>query len=79
MRSELAEDEVMAALILREGERFDPKAIWDWCDPRLPKFAVPRYLEAVDDLPRTANGKVQKFKLRERGVTAATVDRLARA
>ena len=79
VRSELAEDEVMAALILREGERFDPQALWDWCDPRLPKFAVPRYLEAVDDLPRTANGKVQKFKLRERGVSAATVDRLTRA
>ncbi len=78
VRSELAEDEVMAALILREGERFDPQAIWAWCEPRLPRFAVPRYLEAVDDLPRTANGKVQKFKLRERGVTPGTVDRQAR-
>ena len=51
-------------------------AIW-WCEERLPKFAVPRYLEVLDDLPRTANGKVQKFALRERGVTAATLDRQA--
>jgi crotonobetaine/carnitine-CoA ligase len=79
VRSELAEDEVMAAVIVREGCTFDPQSIWQWCAPRLPKFAVPRYLEAMDDLPRTANGKVQKFVLRGRGVTAATLDRQAAA
>jgi crotonobetaine/carnitine-CoA ligase len=26
----------------------------------------------MDDLPRTENGKVQKYKLRERGVTPET-------
>jgi crotonobetaine/carnitine-CoA ligase len=40
-------------------------------------FAVPRYVEIVDALPRTENGKVQKFKLRERGRSAATWDREA--
>ena len=40
-------------------------------------FAIPRYVEFVTDLPKTANGKVQKFKLRERGVTGATWDREA--
>ena len=33
--------------------------------------------QAVDQLPVTENGKVQKFRLRERGVTAATWDREA--
>ena len=32
-------------------------------------------LEFVDALPATENGKVTKYKLRERGVTAATWDR----
>lgn len=77
VRSELAEDEVMAAMVLREGAVLDAAALWRWCQERLPKFAVPRYLEVLDDLPRTANGKVQKFALRERGVTAATLDRQA--
>jgi crotonobetaine/carnitine-CoA ligase len=75
VKSELAEDEVMAALLLKDGATFDAQDVWAWCEGKLPKFAVPRYLEAMDDLPRTANGKVQKFVLRERGVTAATVDR----
>jgi len=30
----------------------------------------------MDELPRTENGKVQKYKLRERGVTATTWERL---
>jgi crotonobetaine/carnitine-CoA ligase len=38
---------------------------------------VPRYLESVDEFPLTPNGKVQKYVLRERGVTAATWDREA--
>ena len=36
---------------------------------------MPRYVDLLDDLPRTENGKVQKYKLRERGVSAATWDR----
>jgi crotonobetaine/carnitine-CoA ligase len=36
---------------------------------------VPRYLEYVDALPVTENGKVTKYKLRERGISATTWDR----
>jgi len=40
-------------------------------------FAIPRYLEFFSALPVTENGKVQKYKLRERGVTEGTWDREA--
>jgi crotonobetaine/carnitine-CoA ligase len=75
VRSELAEDEVMAALVPRPGRALDPVGLARFCAARLPRFAVPRYIDVVADLPRTENGKVQKYKLRERGVTAATWDR----
>ena len=75
VRSDLAEDEVMVALVLRPGASLDPVDLLDHCCPRMPYFAVPRYVEIVETLPTTENGKVQKFKLRERGVTAATFDR----
>ncbi|MGQ0654490.1 MAG: AMP-binding protein [Betaproteobacteria bacterium] len=71
--SELGEDEVMAALVLKA--KADPAAICAWCETRLPRFAIPRFIDVVDELPRTENGKVQKYKLRERGVTATTWDR----
>ena len=75
VQSELAEDEVMAALVPRDGERIDPAELVRFCEGRLPYFAVPRYIDVLQDLPRTENGKVQKFKLRERGVGTQTWDR----
>ncbi|SEL17520.1 crotonobetaine/carnitine-CoA ligase [Variovorax sp. YR750] len=80
VRSELAEDEVMAALVALEGAAIDPAELARFCEGRLPYFAVPRYIDVLADLPRTENGKVQKFKLRERGVGPQTWDgRPARA
>ena len=74
VRSELAEDEVMAALVAREGAHIDPIELARFCEGRLPYFAVPRYIDVLPDLPRTENGKVQKFKLRDRGVGPQTWD-----
>ncbi len=79
VRSELAEDEVMAALVARTGETVDFDALVRYCEKRLPYFAVPRYIEQMDELPRTENGKVQKYKLRECGITAATWERPPRS
>jgi crotonobetaine/carnitine-CoA ligase len=74
VRSSLAEDEVMAALVLHAGRELLPADLIAYCVPRLPYFAVPRYIELMSELPTTENGKVQKYKLRERGVTAQTWD-----
>jgi crotonobetaine/carnitine-CoA ligase len=79
VRSELAEDEVMAALVPQPGRTLDPGELAQFCAARLPRFAVPRYVDVVTDLPRTANGKVEKYRLRERGVTASTWDGSPRA
>ncbi|MBL0373362.1 ATP-dependent acyl-CoA ligase [Rhizobium sp. KVB221] len=75
VQSELAEDEVMAAIVLKEGVALQAAELLDFCQPRMPYFAVPRFVEFVEELPTTENGKVQKFKLRERGVTENTWDR----
>jgi crotonobetaine/carnitine-CoA ligase len=40
-------------------------------------FMIPRYVEFVDQFPKTPNQKVQKFALRDRGNSAATWDREA--
>jgi carnitine-CoA ligase len=73
--SELGEDEVMACVVVRAGAKLGPEDIVAFCEERLAAFAVPRYVELVDELPLTASGKVEKYKLRERGVTAAAWDR----
>ena len=74
VQSELAEDEVMAAIVPRAGCLLTPATLAAYCVDRMPAFAIPRFIEFVDALPMTENGKVQKFRLRERGVTTATWD-----
>ena len=71
VQSELAEDEVMAALVARPYRILRPDEVLAYCKNRLPYFAIPRYLDIVSDLPRTENGKVQKYKLRAQGVGVA--------
>jgi crotonobetaine/carnitine-CoA ligase len=77
VRSELAEDEVMAAIVRQPGSALDEVAVIRFCETRMPYFAVPRFLEFVEVLPATENGKIQKYKLRERGVTDRSWDREA--
>jgi crotonobetaine/carnitine-CoA ligase len=67
----------MAAVVLHPGQRLTETELIAFCEPRLPYFAIPRYLEFVRELPTTESGKVQKYKLRERGVTERTWDREA--
>jgi crotonobetaine/carnitine-CoA ligase len=73
--SEMAEDEVMASVVRAPGSGLTAIDLVEFCQPRLPYFAIPRYVEFVTQLPATENGKIQKFKLRERGVTGAAWDR----
>jgi carnitine-CoA ligase len=75
--SELAEDEVMTAVVVKQGASLDGSELVRFCEGRLSYFAIPRFVEFVGELPRTESGKVQKFKLRERGRTAETWDREA--
>ncbi|MDQ0313859.1 ATP-dependent acyl-CoA ligase [Amorphus orientalis] len=77
VRSELAEDEVMAALVLKEGAQASEEEIVRFCEGKMSYFAVPRFVEFVQELPRTESGKIQKFKLRERGRSETTWDREA--
>ncbi|HET9103964.1 MAG TPA: AMP-binding protein [Solirubrobacteraceae bacterium] len=72
--SELGEDDVMVAVVVTDPAAFDPSELVAHCRARLAYFAVPRYLRIVGSLPKTASERVQKFKLREVGVTAETFD-----
>lgn len=70
------EDEIKACLVPRPGTRLDPREVAAHCQGKMPAFAVPRYVEVLDRLPRTPTEKVQKAALRAAGITAATWDRL---
>jgi carnitine-CoA ligase len=71
------EDEIKACVVLKPAATLAPEALLDFCQERMPRFAVPRFVEFVDALPKTATGKLQKENLRRAGRTSATWDREA--
>ena len=73
--SELSEEEVMVAVVPARGAVVDPVELLEHCRGRLTAFATPRYVRTVDALPLTPSQRVEKYKLRDEGVTADTYDR----
>jgi carnitine-CoA ligase len=69
--SELGEEEVLAVVVPRDAERFDPADLVAFCAERMADFMVPRYVRLQSALPKTATERVQKYALRERGVADA--------
>lgn len=70
-----SESELKLCVVVREGETLTAEELARHINDIAPYFFVPRYIEFVDELPRTPHGRVEKYKLRERGVTAGTWDR----
>ena len=56
-----------AFVVLREGVEADDAlaaALQEFVKDRLAPFKYPRWIEFAGDLPKTATGKIQRFKLR---------------
>jgi len=67
----------MAAVMRRPGSALTEVELAEFCQMLLVYFAVVRFIVFFNDLATTESGKVQKYKLRERGVTSRTWDREA--
>ena len=74
--SELGEDEVKTAVVLKPRTKMAPEELIAFCNDRMAYFAVPRYLEFKESLPKTPTARVEKYKLREEGLTPDTWDRV---
>jgi len=75
----LGEDDLLIVVIVRDRAKFDPAALRADLSSTMPRYMVPRYIEVVDDLPRTdASMRVRKHELRARGIGPGTYDADAR-
>ncbi len=72
------EDEIKVCVVLGDGAVVSEADLVAFARERLPRFALPRYVELVADLPRSATGRVRKHVLRAQGVTAGTWERPGR-
>lgn len=62
--SPLGEEDVKAFVQLRPGSAKDARALFQFCVEQLPFFMVPRYIEFVEEIPKTANQKAQRYLLK---------------
>lgn len=70
--ADAGEDDVKAYVQVREGEWLDPGDVVKWCEEHIAFFKVPRYVEFVDEFPRSVTkGDIERHKLRARGIDDA--------
>lgn len=73
--SELGEDDILLVVTLHPGSSLDYVELLDFCSARMPYFCVPRYVEVVDEIPKTIIGRIRKDVLRARGLGPGAWDR----
>jgi crotonobetaine/carnitine-CoA ligase len=68
------EDEIKACLVLAPGAEVTPAELFAFFRDNLPYYAVPRFVEVLDQLPVNAVGRVMKHRLRDEWDSPATID-----
>jgi crotonobetaine/carnitine-CoA ligase len=72
--SPMTEDDLKITATVKEGSTVSEEELFRWCIDQLPYFALPRYIEFREILPRSPLGRVLKRELRAEGVTECTWD-----
>jgi crotonobetaine/carnitine-CoA ligase len=66
--SDLGEDEVKIAVVLKPDVKLAPEKLIEYCRDRMAYYAVPRFIEIVDELPKTGTQRIQYEALKQRGI-----------
>ena len=61
-------EEVAAFIQLKSDEEVGGQEIRDYCKDRISFYKIPSFFFWVDDYPKTASGKIQKYKLKEQAI-----------
>jgi carnitine-CoA ligase len=72
--AEIGEEDVKAFVVLRPGGTVGAEELFRFAADRLPFFMVPRYVEFVEEIPKTANQKAQRYLLKGK-LTGREADR----
>lgn len=73
--SDIGEEDVKIFVRLRPGERVAPEELLLHLEDHVPYFAVPRYVEFIEDFPKTPTERIRKHLLKDHPITASTWDR----
>ena len=67
--SEMSEDEVMVYVVLNAGETLTHAQVVDFASEHMNYYMVPRFVEFIAELPKTATEKIEKYKLKQDALT----------
>jgi len=54
-----------AFIVLKPGEAMSNGEAFEFLKGKVAKYKIPKYVELIEELPKTASGKIQKFLLKE--------------
>lgn len=61
--SEIGDDELKIVVRLAPGATLEPAAMIAWCEERLPRFQVPRFVAFIEEFPKTPTQRIRKAEL----------------
>jgi acyl-CoA synthetase (AMP-forming)/AMP-acid ligase II len=57
---------IKAFVVARDGSPLNTQALLATCAEKMPRYMVPKFIEVLDELPKTSSGKVDYPALRRR-------------
>ncbi|MFX1324921.1 MAG: AMP-binding protein, partial [Promethearchaeota archaeon] len=70
----VVEDEVMVSVVLKPGESMTPEELLDYCQGKMAYFMVPRFINFIEELPKSKVHRTLKQILKDKGITETTYD-----
>lgn len=65
--NERGDEDIKAVIVPKRDADITPVDIIQHCENHLPYFKLPRYVELVEELPKTPTERVKKYKLKQQG------------
>jgi long-chain acyl-CoA synthetase len=62
---------VKAFIVVKEGESLSEQEVIQYCKDKLAPYKVPKLVEFIDELPKSAVGKILRRKLRDMEIEKA--------
>lgn len=67
--------EIVGAFVkIKAGSVLTQEEVQDFCRGKIARYKIPKHVFFVDDFPKTASGKIQKYKLREMGLKLISIN-----
>jgi crotonobetaine/carnitine-CoA ligase len=74
VKSDEAENEVMVCVVQKPGHTVTPEELIAHSESLMAYFMVPRFIRFIDEMPKTPTERIEKYKLRDEGITPDTWD-----